>query len=659
MTTGRLAGTRQFAAFAEVCPDAIIVVDGGNTIMLVNANAARLFGYEPADLIGKRVDRLLAGFPCDDETHEDTSGVDAADGQQSVKACQLLAHRKDGSEFPAELLITAIRHGRGYVAMGSVRDISERSEDAIRFRGVTETDDDAVVGVDKSGLIALVNPEAEELFGYARREMIDQPVDMLVPQLSRDAPDPRSARRAKRKPNAQVAKRTPLEGRGKDGSEFPVEISLSAVDTKEGPLVSASIRDASDRSEAQREQDRAEVQSARDLIESRLHQTHRLESLGQLAGGVAHDFNNLLAAILNYVAFVSEGISAEINTRPVGSSQRLTAVLSDISQIRRAAERAAALTHQLLAFARREVRHPEVLDINGIVRDVETLLRRTIGEHVQLITVGAPDLAAVRADRGQIEQILLNLAVNARDAMPNGGTVSVATENFTVDEAFATLHPVVEAGPYIRLCVTDTGTGMDRKTIDRAFEPFFSTKPKDKGTGLGLATVYGIVSQTGGMVELESEIGAGTTVTILLPSVVASLAEQPVAGPRMRLHRTGETILIVEDEELVRDVATRILAQHGYEVLVAASGDAATALIDGHPETIELLLTDVVMPGLTGRELAEQVSETRPEIRVLYMSGYPESVIASQGVLDQGISFVSKPFNAADLLEHVRAVLDA
>jgi PAS domain S-box-containing protein len=581
MTTGRLAGTRQFAAFAEVCPDAIIVVDGDNAILLVNAHAARLFGYEPADLIGKPVDRLLAGFPCDDETREDTSPLEAASGRQSVKACQLTAHRKDGSEFPAELLVTAIRHGRGYVAMGSVRDISERSEDAARFRRVVAT-----------------------------------------------------------------------------GSEFPVEITLSAVETKEGPLVSASIRDPSDRSEAQREQDRAEVQSARDLIESRLHQTHRLESLGQLAGGVAHDFNNLLAAILNYVAFVSEGISAEINTGPMGSSDRLTAVLSDVGQIGAAAERAGALTHQLLAFARREVRNPEVLDINGIVRDVETLLRRTIGEHVQLITVSAPDLAAVRADRGQIEQILLNLAVNARDAMPNGGTVSVATENFTVDAAFANLHPLVEAGPYVRLSVTDTGTGMDRKTIDRAFEPFFSTKPKDKGTGLGLATVYGIVSQTGGMVELDSEIGAGTTVTILLPSVVASLAD-PVAGPRMRLHRTGETILIVEDEELVRDVATRILTQHGYKVLVAAGGDAASALIDGHSGEIELLLTDVVMPGLTGRALAEQVSETRPEIRVLYMSGYPESVIASQGVLDQGISFVSKPFNAADLLEHVRAVLDA
>jgi two-component system cell cycle sensor histidine kinase/response regulator CckA len=278
---------------------------------------------------------------------------------------------------------------------------------------------------------------------------------------------------------------------------------------------------------------------------------------------------------------------------------------------------------------------------------------------VHLLTTGAPDLEAVRADRGQIEQILLNLAVNARDAMPNGGTVTVATENFTVDDAYATLHPVVEAGPYVRLCVTDTGSGMDRETLDRAFEPFFSTKPKDKGTGLGLATVYGIVNQTGGMVELESEVGVGTTVTILLPSVLAPIAEQSSETRVVRSHRTGETILVVEDEVLVLDVATRILSLEGYQVLVASCGAAAIALIAGHPGRIDLLLTDVVMPGLTGRALAEWMSEARPEIRVLYMSGYPESVIASQGVIDQGISFVAKPFTAADLIDHVRAVLDA
>jgi signal transduction histidine kinase/CheY-like chemotaxis protein len=419
-----------------------------------------------------------------------------------------------------------------------------------------------------------------------------------------------------------------------------------------------AIRDASDRTVLQREQDRADVQRARDVLETRLHQSHRLESLGQLAGGVAHDFNNLLAAILNYVTFVSVEIDAELETRPVDARGRLTAVLSDVAQIGAAAERAAGLTHQLLSFARREVRNLEVLDINDIVREVETLLRRTIGEQVTLVTHGARDLKAVRADRGQIEQILLNLAVNARDAMPNGGTVSVATENFSVDDEYAALHPVIDAGSYVRVRVTDTGAGMDGETLDRAFEPFFSTKPKDKGTGLGLATVYGIVSQAGGLVELQSTVGAGTTVTILLPSVAAAVPDPEPPRP-LTGHRAVETILVVEDEELVIDVASRILMQHGYHVLVARSGTAAVDLINSHLGTIDLLLTDVVMPGTTGREVAERVSVLRPEIRVLYMSGYPESVVASHGVIDQGIRLMSKPFKATDLLAHVRAVLDA
>jgi hypothetical protein len=402
---------------------------------------------------------------------------------------------------------------------GAIRKITERKPDKVRFRGVLEAAEDAAIGVDRGGHIALVNTEAEELFGYTRTELIDQPVDMLVPRLGPDGAPRDGFQHIDGHTNRQVGTGKPLTGRRKDGSEFPVEISLSAVDTNDGSLVSVAIRDASDRAETRREEDRATVQNERDLLESRLHQSHRLESLGQLAGGVAHDFNNLLAAILNYVGFASEEIIKELEARPVDARVRLTAVLSDVGQIGAAAERAAGLTHQLLAFARREVRNVEVLDINGTVSEVETLLRRTLGEHVDLITHGVSNLKSVRADRGQIEQILLNLAVNARDAMPDGGTINLDTDNFTVDDEYATLHPVVVPGSYVRLRIADTGTGMDEETVDRAFEPFFSTKPKDKGTGLGLATVYGIVSQTAGMVELHSKLGVGTTVTILLPSV--------------------------------------------------------------------------------------------------------------------------------------------
>src|SRR3984957_18463108 len=280
-------------------------------------------------------------------------------------------------------------------------------------------------------------------------------------------------------------------------------------------MVCAAIRDVTERVEAQRERDGLPAEPQRGRVERQLPQSHRLESLGQLAGGVAHDFNNLLAAILNYVSFVSEEIEKEIELRPPDESVRLHEVLSDVSQIGAAAERAASLTHQLLAFGRREVIKPKVLDFNAVVNEVDDLLRRTIGEHVELITRCAPDLEHVRADRGQMGQVLLNLAVNARDAMPSGGTLIIDTENFPVDDDYAARDPRLVPGPHVRLRVADSGTGMDRGTIERAFEPFFSTKPKDRGTGLGLATVYGIVNQAGGMVNIDSDVGKGTSATIL------------------------------------------------------------------------------------------------------------------------------------------------
>jgi PAS domain S-box-containing protein len=656
VTSDEVAGT-EFAALLEVIPDAIVGISRDGAILYVNALAASLFGYERDELIGKPIELLMPRSFCEALSRAPDSD-DARPIKPTVTLLQLTARRQDGSEFPAEISLTSTHLDHGLTLIAAVRNITERKPDKVRFRGVGEAVEDAAMGVDRGGHIALVNTEAEELFGYTRTELIDQPVDMLVPGHGPDGTPQDGFQRIDGHVNRRVGTGKALKGRRKDGSEFPVEISLSAIDTDEGPLVSAAIRDASDRVETRREEDRATAQNERDLLESRLHQSHRLESLGQLAGGVAHDFNNLLAAILNYVSFVAEEITKELETRPVDARVRLTAVLSDVGQIGAAAERAAGLTHQLLAFARRDVRNPEVLDINGTVSEVETLLRRTIGEHVELITHGPSNLKSVRADRGQIEQILLNLAVNARDAMPLGGTLRVDTDNFTVDDEYATLHPVVEPGSYVRMRVADTGTGMDEETVDRAFEPFFSTKPKDKGTGLGLATVYGIVSQTAGMVELHSKLGVGTTVTILLPSV-ASAVIKPALHEQSADVTPVETILVVEDEELVLDVATRILTQHGYHVLAARSGEEASALMDGHQEIVQLLLTDVVMPGETGKEIAERVSKLRPDIRVLYMSGYPESVIASQGVIEPGITLLSKPFKAVDLLAHVRSALDA
>jgi PAS domain S-box-containing protein len=657
VTAARTTGGAQISDLLDMIPEAIVGVDRDGEVVLVNAEASELLGYQRDELLHHPIELLVSTSFGAALNRSRTAAVDDPACSANTAAVQVDVHRKDGGAFLAEIRLTTRRITGSVIVILGIRKVAQRQRPTDLFQGVVEAAGDAAVAVDGRGLIARVNPEAEALFGYTSVELVDRPIGVLVPVPGLDLPDPQTTQR-KRSAARMDGNATPLEGRRKDGSDFPVEISLSAIDTNQGLLISAAIRDASDRAETRREEVRADVQRERDVLESRLHQTHRLESLGHLAGGVAHDFNNLLAAILNYSGFVSDEVAAELASRPVEERARLTAVLSDVAQIGAAAERAAGLTHQLLAFARREVRHPEVLDINAIVVDVESLLRRTLGEQVAFVTQAASDLKAVRADRGQMEQILLNLAVNARDAMPNGGTLCVVTENFTVDEEYAAHHPLVDAGSYVRLRVTDTGHGMDRETLDRAFEPFFSTKPKDKGTGLGLATVYGIVSQSAGMVELHSEVGTGTTVTILLPAVAAPITTHDVARP-ISVHRAGETVLVVEDEELVLDVARRILTQHGYRVLVARSGAEAVALIDGRSEKIDLLLTDVVMPGATGKEVAEAVSARRPGIRVLYMSGYPESVIASQGVVDQGIRLLSKPFKALDLLQHVRAVLDA
>ena len=652
------SGEALFATFLEAVPDAIVGVIADGTIVMVNAKAGVLFGYTRDEMVGRHLELLVPTSVRDHSQLRDAYFTAPVARSMGI-GMELAGRRHDGSEFPVEISLAWIKIDGRLIVVAAVRDITERKRAEAKFRSLLEAAPDAIIGVNPDGVIALVNTQAEALFGYERNQLIGRPVELLVPgaALNIHSPHPNPGFRDPRtRPDeAWIA----LAGRRSDGAEFPAEVSLSSMESEEGLMVCAAIRDVTERVEAQHERDRMEAQLERDRLERQLHQSQRLESLGQLAGGVAHDFNNLLAAILNYVSFVNEEITTEIAHRPSHESARLSKVLDDVSQIGAAAERAARLTHQLLAFGRREVIKPEIIDFNAIVGEVDGLLRTTIGEHVELKTRCATDLDRVLADRGQMEQVLLNLAVNARDAMPTGGTLIIDTDNFVVDPAYAAADPRLEAGPHVRLRVADTGTGMDHDTIERAFEPFFSTKPKEKGSGLGLATVYGIVNQAGGMVDLESDVGTGTTVTILLPSVASSADHVEPERRATRRSHGGETILVVEDEDLVLDVASRILTRHGYRVLAARGGAEALELIGEHRETIHLLLTDVVMPGLTGKQVAERVTELRPGIRVLYMSGYPESVITSQGVVQRGIHLVSKPFVAADLLDHVRATLDA
>jgi two-component system cell cycle sensor histidine kinase/response regulator CckA len=502
--------------------------------------------------------------------------------------------------------------------------------------GLLQAAPDAILVMD-AGRIVLVNHRAEELFGWPRAELLGRHADILItdaaraayPELMRPAPEARPPG-----PMGTIA----VDVRRRDGTEIPVEASLAMVDTPQGRVALAVIRDI-------RERHRAEAEKARLREEAQAHRSHRLESLGQLAGGIAHDFNNMLGVIVNYANFVIDEASSPDPDLPV--------IAADAQQVIKAGKRGTDLTHQLLAFARREVVRPQVLDLNAVVAEVEDLLRSSIGDHITLILRRGADLPAVTCDPGQIEQMLVNLAVNARDAMPQGGNLVIETARHEVTAGTVDLAP----GEYVRLQVGDSGGGMPPEVAERAFEPFFTTKASGEGTGLGLATVYGIVTQAGGTVGISSEPGLGTTVTVLLPAGAAAVPDAPPAAPA-ETSGHGETLLVVEDEAALRDVAGRILSGAGYRVLSADGGVQALELAALHDGAIDLLVSDVVMPGMLGKELAERLTDQRPDTRVLYMSGYAQPVLASQGTLDPGVALLEKPFTAADLLSAVRKRLD-
>ena len=529
----------------------------------------------------------------------------------------------------------------------AINDLENR-----RFVGLLEAAPDAMVCVDKAGRIALVNAQAERLFGYGRQELVGQPVEILVPDAVRAGhPKHRAEYVADPKPRPMGAGME-LAARRRDGSTFPAEISLSAIDTDEGILVTAAVRDVTERLEVQAERERLRTQAERDKLERQLHQAQRLESLGQLAGGVAHDFNNLLAVISNYADFIAEAMKGPPS---YGSNQ---ANLADIEQIQLAADRATRLTHQLLAFARREVVQPRVLNLNVAVTNILKLLQRTLGEHIELVTDLAPGLAYVLADQGHIEQILVNLAVNARDVLPGGGKLIIETSNIDVDEAYAATHANLSMGRYVAMKVSDNGPGMPPEVADHAFEPFFTTKPKGDGSGLGLATIYGIVTQAGGNVRIYSEPAVGTTITVLLP--VTEQSPPPEEHPSDDGEGSGsELVLVVEDEPALREVTRRILTRNGYRVITAADGSEAILATRSCRDHIDLLLTDVIMPGMQGKEVAQQVRKLQPDVAVLYMSGYTEGLLSAQGVLEPGINLIEKPFNEKSLLRKVRELIHA
>jgi len=419
----------------------------------------------------------------------------------------------------------------------------------------------------------------------------------------------------------------------KDGSLLNVQLSGRAVRNaaRQIEYYEAFVRDVTEQRRLQQQ----------------LVQAQKMEAVGRLAGGIAHDFNNLLTAILGSADLALDSLTAGVPER------------EEIEEIRKAALRAADLTRQLLAFSRQQVIAPTVLNPNDVVATVDKLLRRLLGEDVELRVVLASDLAAVKVDPSQLEQVVLNLAVNARDAMPNGGKLTIETQNVELDQEYVRGHLSAQPGSYVMLAVSDTGVGMDAATQARIFEPFFTTKEKGKGTGLGLATVYGIVKQSGGWIWVYSEPGHGTTFKVYFPRVAEVAAPAaPTPAPPASV-RGSETVLLVEDEEMILKLVHKVLQANGYTVLVAASGGDAERVAGQHDGPIHLLMTDVVLPGLNGREVARRLEATRPGIRVLYLSGYTDDAIVHHGVLEPGVAFLQKPFSPTVLGRKVREVLDS
>jgi PAS domain S-box-containing protein len=504
-----------------------------------------------------------------------------------------------------------------------------------RFR---ELYDNAPLGYheyDTEGRITNVNRTDLEMLGYTAEEMIGQPMwkfnveeedarEQILRKLAGTLPPGRSLERAYRR---------------KNGSTFPVLIEDRLILDEKGRIsgIRCTIQDIAERKRAEREMF---------ALQDQLRQAMKMEAIGQLAGGIAHDFNNLLTIISGY---------SQLSLNQLRKGEPLR---ENIEEIQKATERAAALTRQLLAFSRRQIMEIRVLDLNTVLRDLEKLLRRIIGEDIKLITVLSEDLGRMKADPGQIEQVILNLAVNARDAMPAGGKFILETSNVELDEAYARSHISVKPGSYIKICVSDTGAGMSTEVRERIFEPFFTTKETGKGTGLGLSTVYGIVNQSGGNIWAYSEVGRGTTFKIYFPRVEeARDAPKQTAAPVEILHGS-ETILLVEDEEAVRTLARKTLESCGYRILEASNGLEALRVAEGHSEpALHLLLTDVVMPGMGGRDLADQLIRLRPEMKVLYMSGYTDNAIVHHGILNPGIQFLQKPFSPQFLVQKVQETL--
>ncbi len=619
-----------FGGIVQISEDAIITVDERQRITLFNPGAETIFGYRAEEMIGRSLNLLLPERFRQMHAAYMQSFTNAPDALRPMnRRGTIYGLRKDGSEFPAEASISKFESYGEKVLTVRLRDVSERllaEEGLRRLAAIVESSEDAIIGESFEGRITTWNPGAEKMYGYSATEIVGRSARRLLPPEAADevTENVRRAREGVSTTYETVRLR-------KDGKRIDVAMTVSPIRDHDGAVVGVSTiaRDITERHR----------------LQEQLHHSQKMEAVGRLAGGVAHDFNNLLSVIVGYTYLIQSNSDGNDSLR------------NSADQIMNAAKRASGLTRQLLAFSRRQVLRPEIVDLNSVVGALSEMLPRLVGEDVDVRIVKAPDLPPVKADPSQLEQVIMNLVVNARDAMPNGGKMTIETAHvaFDTDEA---RHHSVEPGDYVLLAVSDTGLGMDEETRTRIFEPFFTTKEAGKGTGLGLATVYGIVSQSSGYIWVYSEPGHGTIFKIYLPATTEAAGRTLISRhPELAICGT-ETILLVEDEDGVRELLARVLRDKGYKVVAAANGPEALRLAASHEGGIDLLLTDVIMPEMRGHHLAAELTQRHPDTLVIYMSGYTDNALVHAGSLPEGTTFLQKPFTPDVVLRRVREVLD-
>jgi PAS domain S-box-containing protein len=621
-------------AILESSLDSIITFDNEGKVIEWNTAAERTFGYRRQDAIGRSISELI--IP-ESERTAPGGGLPlyTASGAAFGRSTEISAIRANGQEFPVEVAISKVSVQRHPIYTIYVRDISD-SKRAIRLRNelaaVVGNSEDAIISQTLDGIITSWSPGAQDVYGYSEKEVLGRPVTMLVPadQYDEYVQGQEQVRQGQR---VQFVEAERLH---KDGRRIFACVTEAPIRNERG-VITGIVSTARDVTENKR-------------IENQLLQSQKMEAVGRLAGGVAHDFNNILTAILGYSDLI------------LNQMEQGTPMYKNVSEIRKAGQFAASLTHQLLAFSRGQALELKVLDLNDVIGSIQPMLRRLIGEEVNIVVVPASKIGLVRADQGQLEQVILNLAVNARDAMPSGGVITIHTSCVEIGPDTLDTREIAP-GKWVKLTVRDTGVGMSEEVKKHIFEPFFTTKERGRGTGLGLATCYGIVKQTGGHILCESSPGLGTTFHIYLPQVEAGGAETlPVEREFEGLDfpKGTETILLVEDEKSVRKLTAHVLKRLGYTVLEAESAEEAQQIVMSQPDqNIDLLLSDVVLPNCGGKQLADWIRQNSPDIRVLFTSGYVEEVVFNNYDLDKEVPFLQKPFTPVALARKVREVIEA